>query len=992
MNYDGLQGALSAAVGLSLAGIVSVTTPGANQALVAFSEPVDPVSSQVAANYRIGDSGGSVLVTSAVLEPDDRTVLLTTSTPLQGTSGDTLTVSNVETAALSALPVIATNFTYASSSGFVAPTFTIGVNTLSTDNASPALTGTVSDPEAEVMVRVNGSYYAATNNGDGTWSLPQGEIAPLGNGVYNVVAAGVNTSGVEAFDTTVNQLTVSTTSPTVGIASPASPTFSPPGSIAITFSEPIENFTLQDLQLTLANGGPAASEPLEGATLTSTDNQHWTLGDLSGLTAAAGTYSLTVVGLGSAVSDTFGNPLLSSLTASWTLGNPAVPPVVTIGNFGATTFICGGTAVAVAPHLIVSDAGSANLLWATVSISGGPLDTGNEILAANTAGTAITAAYNSTSGVLTLSGSDTLANYQQVLQSVTYVDTLATTTNTGNRTLRFSVSDASNSSVLVNAAVAFDVAPQVVGVYVSGSAWSASYYTTLANAGVGSSLGYELASGAGQLANAYIPGWVNLDTLSIVFSKPVSGVTLSSLSLGDSSDNGGPASGISVTGETNPNSTVATFSLNGALPSNKYYLDLAAAGISDAAGAALDGVWTTGASTFAAGSGNGVPGSDFIFRFNVLAGDVNGNGQVDADDINAMRSQPLAMDNAGNWRYDVNGDGKVSAGDVNAIRSQPTVSIDSFPEPLLPALNNPSSSLPTVGAWASNAFGPADIPGTPVTVVFNSPGGGTVNLDGANPCVGNVTFNSLGSYTIAQGSGGTLQFDGGAGPAMLAAVAGSHTISAPVALQSNLLVSPAAGSQVTISGDISGAGESLTVDDQGTVVLEGANSYSGGTAVSAGTLVVAASSAISAGTSLTVGAGATLIFDPSFGATPSAVMASAALVAAASAPVAAAVGNASVQSPPIIASAMNNNPNPTPESAAAIAPAAIPEVMAQTESWRWSVWPIAPRGSSGPAESAPTSSPAKDKAVRDAAFAVFGACGPSANTVSNLPPIVQLDP
>ena len=73
------------------------------------------------------------------------------------------------------------------------------------------------------------------------------------------------------------------------------------------------------------------------------------------------------------------------------------------------------------------------------------------------------------------------------------------------------------------------------------------------------------------------------------------------------------------------------------MPSNKYFLDLAAAGISDAAGMRLDGTWTTGVSTFAAGSGDGSPGSDFVYRFNVLAGDVNGDGKVSAADVNMMR-------------------------------------------------------------------------------------------------------------------------------------------------------------------------------------------------------------------------------------------------------------------------------------------------------------------------------------------------------------------
>ena len=97
--------------------------------------------------------------------------------------------------------------------------------------------------------------------------------------------------------------------------------------------------------------------------------------------------------------------------------------------------------MAVAPNLTVTDPESYTLTSATVAVSGGPLDAGAELLAATTAGAYITASYNSAAGILTLSGTDTLADYQKVLQSVTYVDTLAGTTNLGDRTLTFAIDD-----------------------------------------------------------------------------------------------------------------------------------------------------------------------------------------------------------------------------------------------------------------------------------------------------------------------------------------------------------------------------------------------------------------------------------------------------------------------------------------------------------------------------------------------------------------------
>ncbi|MGA2254435.1 MAG: autotransporter-associated beta strand repeat-containing protein, partial [Thermoguttaceae bacterium] len=179
------------------------------------------------------------------------------------------------------------------------------------------------------------------------------------------------------------------------------------------------------------------------------------------------------------------------------------------------------------------------------------------------------------------------------------------------------------------------------------------------------------------------------------------------------------------------------------------------------------------------------------------------------------------------------------------------------------------------------------------TVVFDSSSPATVTLDGANPSVAGVVFKSSAIDQIAQGTGGTLQFDNGSNSATITVVTGNDAISAPVVLASNLIVSPAVGSQLTISGEIGGAGQSLSVDDRGTVVLSGLNSYTGGTTVSAGTLVLANSSAIAANTSLTVGAGGILIFDPSVGATPSQVATAATLALANSTATTATSANAS---------------------------------------------------------------------------------------------------
>jgi hypothetical protein len=123
-------------------------------------------------------------------------------------------------------------------------------------------------------------------------------------------------------------------------------------------------------------------------------------------------------------------------------------PVLTAGG-GSPTFTEGGPAVAVDPGLLVADVDNANLVSATVTITN-LLDSGAETLAATTAGTSITAVY--AAPVLTLTGSDTLANYQQVLRSVTYANSSEDPSTTG-RVISFVANDGTVNSNTVTTTV-----------------------------------------------------------------------------------------------------------------------------------------------------------------------------------------------------------------------------------------------------------------------------------------------------------------------------------------------------------------------------------------------------------------------------------------------------------------------------------------------------------------------------------------------------------
>ncbi len=90
---------------------------------------------------------------------------------------------------------------------------------------------------------------------------------------------------------------------------------------------------------------------------------------------------------------------------------------------------------------VLTDVDDSNLTGLTVAITNF-LDGADEALTADTTGTSIVASYDSGTGILTLSGSDSLANYQQVLRTVTYNNT-AVNPDTTSRQIDFEANDGS---------------------------------------------------------------------------------------------------------------------------------------------------------------------------------------------------------------------------------------------------------------------------------------------------------------------------------------------------------------------------------------------------------------------------------------------------------------------------------------------------------------------------------------------------------------------
>ena len=88
-----------------------------------------------------------------------------------------------------------------------APVVTVDV--LVTQDVLPELTGTIDDNTATINVLVAGNNYAATNNGNGTWTLAAGTTVPgLASGTFEVVATATDLATNTATDLSTNELIV----------------------------------------------------------------------------------------------------------------------------------------------------------------------------------------------------------------------------------------------------------------------------------------------------------------------------------------------------------------------------------------------------------------------------------------------------------------------------------------------------------------------------------------------------------------------------------------------------------------------------------------------------------------------------------------------------------------------------------------------------------------------------------------------------------------
>ncbi|VIO68212.1 Endo-1,3-1,4-beta-glycanase ExsH [Bradyrhizobium ivorense] len=143
-------------------------------------------------------------------------------------------------------------------------------------------------------------------------------------------------------------------------------------------------------------------------------------------------------GLDRTVSFTVNDGSLNSNTSTSTIHVIPVNDAPSVNATGTLAFTENQGPTAVASALTVTDVDTATLSSATVQISANYVN-GEDLLAfTNTAN--ITGSFNAATGTLTLTGTDTVANYETALRSVTYNDN-SDNPSTLARTVTFTVDD-----------------------------------------------------------------------------------------------------------------------------------------------------------------------------------------------------------------------------------------------------------------------------------------------------------------------------------------------------------------------------------------------------------------------------------------------------------------------------------------------------------------------------------------------------------------------
>ncbi len=342
-------------------------------------------------------------------------------TPLVFTGGNAISISDVDAGAGSETVTLSVGSGALTLNGTAGLAFTVGDGTA---DSTMTFSGTV----AAINTALNGLSYQGNLNFNGTDTL---NITTNDNGNTGSGGALSDTDSVTIHVSAVNDAPVVTAGHTLNYTENQAATAIDP---AITVSD-VDNANLASATVQIT-GNYVNGEDVLGFT-----NQNGITGSFN---AATGTLTLTgsssVANYQTALAsvtyvNTSDNPsdlartvtvtandgTDNSIAATDTINVTPVndAPVVTAGH--TLNYTENQAATAIDPAIAVSDVDSANLVSATVQITGN-YASGEDVLGF-TNQNGITGSFNAGTGTLTLTGSSSVANYQAALASVTYVNT-----------------------------------------------------------------------------------------------------------------------------------------------------------------------------------------------------------------------------------------------------------------------------------------------------------------------------------------------------------------------------------------------------------------------------------------------------------------------------------------------------------------------------------------------------------------------------------------
>ncbi len=184
------------------------------------------------------------------------------------------------------------------------------------------------------QIQLYNSSDALVASGQGSGGNQTLQQAISAAGTYYVRVFETNSSSGEYLLTAA----IDAATPTVAISNIVPDTRNTPlGQIQIVFNEPVSGVSLSQLSLSL-NGGPNLLTSAQ--TLTTTDNTTYTLGNLTPLTGANGTYTLSLAAT-SGITDSAGFALTSGASASFIVNTtpPEVTAVYVKGSAWSSSFL-----------------------------------------------------------------------------------------------------------------------------------------------------------------------------------------------------------------------------------------------------------------------------------------------------------------------------------------------------------------------------------------------------------------------------------------------------------------------------------------------------------------------------------------------------------------------------------------------------------------------------------------------------------------------------